>query len=90
MRSSTRTHHMLLLALRLAVAPAAAITGSMPAFAVDNMNSQDAPDLTAVRARIKAADEAENILNAIGTPGEKDPEKPVQAQQKTVAQTASR
>lgn len=56
MRSSTRTHHMLLLALRLAVAPAAAITGSMPAFAVDNMNSQDAPDLTAVRARIKAAD----------------------------------
>ena len=32
-----------------------------------------------LQARIKAADEAENILNAIGTPGEKDPEKPVQA-----------
>src|SRR5215475_4426019 len=56
MRSSTRTRHVLLLALRLAVAPAAAIGGSLPAFAVDNMNSSDAPDLASVRAKIKAAD----------------------------------
>ncbi len=32
-----------------------------------------------LQARIKAADEAENILSAIGTPGGKNPEKPVQA-----------
>lgn len=30
--------------------------GSSAAFAVDNMNSKDAPDLTSVRAKIKAAD----------------------------------
>lgn len=30
--------------------------GSSSAFAVDNMNSKDAPDLTSVRAKIKAAD----------------------------------
>ena len=32
-----------------------------------------------LQARIKAADEAEKILGAIGTPGGSDPEKPVQA-----------
>jgi tetratricopeptide (TPR) repeat protein len=53
---STRNHirHALLLALCLA--GASAIIGSSPAFAVDNMNSKDAPDLTSVRAKIKAAD----------------------------------
>ena len=56
MRSHARTRHVLLLALRLAVAPVAAVVGSMPASAVDNMNSTDAPDLTSVRAKIKAAD----------------------------------
>ena len=30
--------------------------GGSPALAVDNMNSKDAPDLTSVRAKIKAAD----------------------------------
>jgi tetratricopeptide (TPR) repeat protein len=39
----------LLLALGIALA-------SSPAFAVDNMNSKDAPDLTSVRTKIKAAD----------------------------------
>jgi tetratricopeptide (TPR) repeat protein len=51
-----RTHTALLLALCLAVAPATAIVGSAPALAVDNMNSSDAPDLSSVRAKIKAAD----------------------------------
>ena len=46
---------MLLLALCLAGAPAAAIVGSIPALAVDNMNSADAPDLSSVRTKIKAA-----------------------------------
>ena len=32
-----------------------------------------------LQARLKAATDAENILNAIGTPDKKDPEKPVQA-----------
>ena len=54
----TRNRHRyaLLLALCLAGSPAPAIVGSSPAFAVDNMNSSDAPDLSSVRARIKAAD----------------------------------
>ena len=56
MRSTrSRTRHLLALALCLAGAPAAAIVGSMPALAVDNMNSADAPDLSSVRAKIKAA-----------------------------------
>ncbi|MFO1109254.1 MAG: tetratricopeptide repeat protein [Bradyrhizobium sp.] len=49
MRSTRNTASMLLLALGLAIA-------SSPAFAVDTMNSKDAPDLTSVRAKIKAAD----------------------------------
>ena len=53
-RSSSR--YALLLAVSLIAAPATAIVGSIPAFAVDNMNSKDAPDLTSVRAKIKAAD----------------------------------
>jgi tetratricopeptide (TPR) repeat protein len=57
MRSTrNRTHTALLLALCLAAAPASAILASVPALAVDNMNSPDAPDLTSVRAKIKAAD----------------------------------
>jgi tetratricopeptide (TPR) repeat protein len=57
MRSNrNRTHYAVLLALCLAGASAPAIIGSSPAFAVDNMNSKDAPDLTSVRAKIKAAD----------------------------------
>jgi tetratricopeptide (TPR) repeat protein len=57
MRSTrNRIRHALLLALCLAGASAPAIIGSSPAFAVDNMNSKDAPDLTSVRAKIKAAD----------------------------------
>ena len=54
----TRNRHRyaLLLALCLAGSSAPAIVGSSPAFAVDNMNSSDAPDLSSVRARIKAAD----------------------------------
>ena len=51
-----RTRYALLLALRLAAVPATAIVGSSAAFAVDNMNSTDAPDLTSVRAKIKATD----------------------------------
>ena len=48
---STRifTRAALLLALGVSL-------GSSSAFAVDNMNSKDAPDLTSVRAKIKAAD----------------------------------
>jgi tetratricopeptide (TPR) repeat protein len=50
MRSTRKfTRVALLLALGVTV-------GSSSAFAVDNMNSKDAPDLTSVRARIKAAD----------------------------------
>ena len=57
MRSTrNRTRYFLALALCLAAAPAAAIVGSSPALAVDNMNSADAPDLTSVRTKIKAAD----------------------------------
>jgi tetratricopeptide (TPR) repeat protein len=57
MRSNrNRTRYFLALALCLAGAPAAAIVGSIPALAVDNMNSADAPDLTSVRTKIKAAD----------------------------------
>jgi tetratricopeptide (TPR) repeat protein len=57
MRSNRlRTRYALALVLRLAVAPAAALAGSVPALAVDNMNSSDAPDLTSVRAKINAAD----------------------------------
>ena len=57
MRSTrNRTSHLLALALCLAAAPATAIVGSIPALAVDNMNSADAPDLSSVRAKIKAAD----------------------------------
>ena len=51
-----RTRYALVLAFGLAAMPAAAISGSIPALAVDNMNSTDAPDLTSVRAKIKAAD----------------------------------
>ena len=55
MRSiGNRTRYVLALALCLAGAPAA-IVGSNPALAVDNMNSADAPDLSSVRAKIKAA-----------------------------------
>ena len=55
MRSNrNRTHYAVLVALCLA--GASAIIGSSPAFAVDNLNSKDAPDLTSVRAKIKAAD----------------------------------
>ena len=57
MRANRNRHrYALLLALCLAGASASAIIGSSPAFAVDNMNSKDAPDLTSVRAKIKAAD----------------------------------
>jgi len=57
MRSTRgRTRYLLLLALCLAGAPAIAVVGSVPALAVDNMNSADAPDLTSVRTKIKAAD----------------------------------
>jgi tetratricopeptide (TPR) repeat protein len=57
MRSTrSRTRYLLLLALCLAGAPATAIVGSVPTLAVDNMNSADAPDLTSVRTKIKAAD----------------------------------
>jgi tetratricopeptide (TPR) repeat protein len=54
----TRNHarYALLLALGLAGAPVTAIVGSIPAFAVDTINSADAPDLTSVRTKIKAAD----------------------------------
>lgn len=51
-----KTHTALFLALCLAGAPAAAIVGSSPTLAVDNLNSKDAPDLTSVRAKMKAAD----------------------------------
>ena len=55
MRSTgNRTRYFLVLALCLAAAPAV-IVGSIPALAVDNMNSADAPDLSSVRAKIKAA-----------------------------------
>jgi cytochrome c-type biogenesis protein CcmH/NrfG len=43
------------LAVSLGLAP---ILLSAPAFAVDNMSSTDAPDLTSVRAKIKAKDYA--------------------------------
>ena len=43
------------LAVSLGLAPALL---SAPAFAVDNMSSTDAPDLTSVRAKIKAKDYA--------------------------------
>jgi tetratricopeptide (TPR) repeat protein len=57
MRSTrSRTRYALLLAFSLAAAPVTAIVGSAPALGVDNMNSPDAPDLTSVRAKIKAAD----------------------------------
>src|SRR5256885_11420867 len=57
MRSNRNRHrYALLLAFCLAGASAPAFIGSSPAFAVDNMNSKDAPDLTSVRAKIKAAD----------------------------------
>lgn len=32
-----------------------------------------------LQEKLKAAEDAENILNTIGTPGEKNPEKPMQA-----------
>ncbi|MGY2908267.1 tetratricopeptide repeat protein [Bradyrhizobium sp. URHC0002] len=51
-----QARYALLLALGLAGAPATAIVGSIQALAVDTMNSSDAPDLSSVRARIKAAD----------------------------------
>ena len=57
MRANRNRHrYAVLLALCLAGASASAIIGSSPAVAVDNMNSKDAPDLTSVRAKIKAAD----------------------------------
>ena len=57
MRSTkSRTRYALLLAFNLVAAPVGAIIGSAPALGVDNMNSPDAPDLTSVRAKIKAAD----------------------------------
>lgn len=57
MRSNRNLHrYALCLALCLAGASASALVVSSPAFAVDNMNSKDAPDLTSVRAKIKAAD----------------------------------
>ena len=57
MRSTqSRSRYALLLALGLFAAPVAAIVGSIPALAVDNMNSSDAPDLSSVRTKIKAAD----------------------------------
>jgi tetratricopeptide (TPR) repeat protein len=40
----------------LGAATAAALFAAMPAFAVDNMESTDAPDLTSVRAKIAAKD----------------------------------
>jgi tetratricopeptide (TPR) repeat protein len=52
----SRIRYALVLALRLAAVPATAMIGSSAAFAVDNMNSTDAPDLTSVRAKIKATD----------------------------------
>ncbi len=54
--TKSRTRFALLLAVNLVAAPVTAIIGSAPALGVDNMNSPDAPDLTSVRAKIKAAD----------------------------------
>jgi Flp pilus assembly protein TadD len=51
-----RTRIALLLATCLTSAPAAAMLGSSLALAVDTVTSKDAPDLTSVRAKIKAKD----------------------------------
>ena len=40
--------------------------GSVPALAVDNMTSKDAPDLTSVRAKIKAKDFKASIVELNG------------------------
>ena len=44
------------LALVLGLAAAAAVLLTIPAYAVDNLSSSDAPDLTSVRAKIAAND----------------------------------
>jgi tetratricopeptide (TPR) repeat protein len=54
--NQSRSRYALLLAFSLVAAPVTAIVGSAPALGVDNMNSSDAPDLSSVRAKIKAAD----------------------------------
>ncbi|WP_315928237.1 tetratricopeptide repeat protein [Mesorhizobium sp. SP-1A] len=40
----------------LALLAASSVAASVPAYAVDNMDSADAPDLTAIRAKIDAKD----------------------------------
>jgi tetratricopeptide (TPR) repeat protein len=51
--STRKTFQTLALAMRIGLAP---VLMSCPAHAVDNMSSTDAPDLTSVRAKIKAKD----------------------------------
>jgi Flp pilus assembly protein TadD len=55
-RIPNHTRTALVLAVCLAGVPAAAALGSSVALAVDTVTSKDSPDLTSVRAKIKAKD----------------------------------